>query len=161
MFLFLVTPCLAVGVQPCTEWIPIFKKSMMTSLLKFLKKILICYVQGEYWYQLNVKNVKFPWCCPSRSPSCFLKHSCLSTPRLVLCNNFICNSTFQSLINADFFTSRIGPGDTFLIFWCRYIPVVAFVQYFMTNIVVLVCQSNQGEIFILNICMFIKEKCLF
>ena len=26
MFLFLVTPCLVVAVQPCMEWIPILKK---------------------------------------------------------------------------------------------------------------------------------------
>lgn len=36
-------------------------------------------------------------------------------------------------------TSEIRPGDLFSPFLCKYVPFVAFVQYFMTSTVVLVC----------------------
>ena len=35
VFLFLVTPCLVVTVQPCTEWIPIKNKQNWNSCLHF------------------------------------------------------------------------------------------------------------------------------
>ena len=42
-----------------------------------------------------------------------------------------------------FLTFGIGSEDTFLIFWYKYVSVVAFIQYFMANFVVLVSQSRR------------------
>ena len=74
----------------------------------------------------------------------FSKLKCGLTPKPPAVSNklklFAVVSVSHSFINADCFTLGIDPRDAFLIFDVhRYVPVVTFGQYFITNTVVLAC----------------------
>ena len=54
MLLFLVTTCLVVAVQPCMEWIPIFKKKCVTvhHVSKYMSchKAIVVITRTAHWF---------------------------------------------------------------------------------------------------------------
>ena len=87
----------------------------------------------------DTKNCKVSLGLTPRLAAVFARnHTCLPGP--CLAQFFLmCNNIFPLFYQCRFFYFRDRPWRYILNFGCRYVPVVAFMQYFITNTVALTC----------------------